>query len=113
MYGWPRGPDGTPQELFETPRSIPFVGYFSARRGNEKRPGRDRDRDKAVIGGHEIALGSRLCAGWTVRSNWAVRPEFNPPCHGEAGLPVTIKRIEGRRPHKICAADFKTAPKSK
>ena len=94
---------GTPQELFETPQHT-FVGYFI---GSPGRNGLDGTvtGDKAVIGGHEIDLGHGF-APLDGKVELGVRPEFTRLATGEAGLPVTIKRIEDVGRHKIVRADF-------
>jgi len=94
---------GTPQELFETPQHT-FVGYFIGSPGMNVLDATVTG-DKAVIGGHEIALGHGF-APLDVKVELGVRPEFTRLATGEAGLPVTIKRIEDVGRHKIVRADF-------
>jgi glycerol transport system ATP-binding protein len=78
---------GTPQELFETPQHT-FVGYFIGSPGMN-----------VIDLGHGFApLDGKVELG--------VRPEFTRLATGEAGLPVTIKRIEDVGRHKIVRADF-------
>jgi len=94
---------GTPQELFETPQHT-FVGYFIGSPGMNVLDA-TVTRDKAVIGGHEIDLGHGF-APLDGKVELGVRPEFTRLATGEAGLPVTIKRIEDVGRHKIVRADF-------
>ena len=94
---------GTPQELFETPQHT-FVGYFIGSPGMNVLDATVTG-DKAVIGGHEIALGHGF-APLDGKVELGVRPEFTRLATGEAGLPVTIKRIEDVGRHKIVRADF-------
>ena len=94
---------GTPQELFETPQHT-FVGYFIGSPGMNVLDATVTG-DKAVIGGHEIDLGHGF-APLDGKVELGVRPEFTRLATGEAGLPVTIKRIEDVGRHKIVRADF-------
>ena len=94
---------GTPQELFETPQHT-FVGYFIGSPGMNVLDATVTG-DKAVIGGHEIDLGQGF-APLDGKVELGVRPEFTRLATGEAGLPVTIKRIEDVGRHKIVRADF-------
>ena len=94
---------GTPQELFETPQHT-FVGYFIGSPGMNVLDATVTG-DKAVIGGHEIDL-SHGFAPLDGKVELGVRPEFTRLATGEAGLPVTIKRIEDVGRHKIVRADF-------
>ncbi len=94
---------GTPQELFETPQHT-FVGYFIGSPGMNVLDATVTG-DKAVIGGHEIALGHGF-APLDGKVELGVRPEFTRLATGAAGLPVTIKRIEDVGRHKIVRADF-------
>ena len=94
---------GTPQELFETPQHT-FVGYFIGSPGMNVLDATVTG-DKAVIGGHEIDLGQGF-APLDGKVELGVRPEFTRLATGEAGLPVTIKRIEDVGRHKIVCADF-------
>ena len=94
---------GTPQELFETPQHT-FVGYFIGSPGMNVLDATVTG-DKAVIGGHEIDLGHGFAA-LDGKVELGVRPEFTRLATGEAGLPVTIKRIEDVGRHKIVRADF-------
>ena len=61
--------------------------------------------DKAVIGGTQIALGKGFGSPQG-KVELGVRPEFTSLSAGEAGLPVTIKRVEDVGRHKIVRADF-------
>jgi len=94
---------GTPQELFETPQHT-FVGYFIGSPGMNVLDATVTG-DKAVIGGHQIDLGHGF-APLDGKVELGVRPEFTRLATGEAGLPVTIKRIEDVGRHKIVRADF-------
>ena len=94
---------GTPQELFETPQHT-FVGYFIGSPGMNVLDATVTG-DKAVIGGHEIDLGHGF-APLDGKVELGVRPEFTRLATGEAGLPVTIKRIEDVGRRKIVRADF-------
>lgn len=94
---------GTPQELFETPQHT-FVGYFIGSPGMNVLDATVTG-DKAVIGGQEIDLGHGF-APLDGKVELGVRPEFTRLATGEAGLPVTIKRIEDVGRHKIVRADF-------
>ncbi|HCT34570.1 MAG TPA: ABC transporter ATP-binding protein, partial [Sulfitobacter sp.] len=81
-----------------------FVGYFIGSPGMNVLDATVTG-DKAVIGGHEIALGHGF-APLDGKVELGVRPEFTRLATGEAGLPVTIKRIEDVGRHKIVRADF-------
>ena len=94
---------GTPQELFETPQHT-FVGYFIGSPGMNVLDATVTG-DKAVIGGHQIDLGHGF-APLDGKVELGVRHEFTRLATGEAGLPVTIKRIEDVGRHKIVRADF-------
>ena len=94
---------GTPQELFETPEHT-FVGYFIGSPGMNVMDAQVSG-DKAVVGGTEISLGKAFGtpAG---KVELGVRPEFISLSAGEAGLPVSIKRVEDVGRHKIVRADL-------
>lgn len=94
---------GTPQELFETPEHT-FVGYFIGSPGMNVMDAQVSG-DKAIVGGTEISLGKAFGtpAG---KVELGVRPEFISLSAGEAGLPVTIKRVEDVGRHKIVRADL-------
>lgn len=94
---------GTPQELFETPQHT-FVGYFIGSPGMNVLDAKVRG-NTAVIAGHEIALGKGYGA-LLGKTELGVRPEFVSLASGDAGLPVTIKRVEDVGRHKIVRADF-------
>ena len=94
---------GTPQELFETPEHT-FVGYFIGSPGMNVLAA-DVQGDTAVIGGTQIALGKGYGRP-TGPVELGVRPEFTSLSAGDAGLPVTIKRVEDVGRHKIVRADF-------
>jgi glycerol transport system ATP-binding protein len=94
---------GTPQDLFETPEHT-FVGYFIGSPGMNLLAA-EVSGDTAVVGGTQIALGKSYGApSGTVELG--VRPEFTSLSAGDAGLPVTIKRVEDVGRHKIVRADF-------
>jgi len=94
---------GTPQELFETPEHT-FVGYFIGSPGMNVLAA-DVQGDTAFIGGTQIALG-RGFGRPAGNVELGVRPEFTSLSAGDAGLPVTIKRVEDVGRHKIVRADF-------
>lgn len=91
---------GTPQELFEAPAHT-FVGYFIGSPGMNFLPV-VVEGDHAVIGGHQIALGSDygvLEGGIEL----GIRPEFLKLTSGE-GLPIQINRIQDVGRQKVVNA---------
>jgi glycerol transport system ATP-binding protein len=94
---------GTPQELFETPEHT-FVGYFIGSPGMNVLDAQITG-DTAVLGGTQISLGKGF-APQTGKTELGVRPEFTSLQSGDAGLPVTITRVEDVGRHKIVRADF-------
>ena len=98
---------GTPQELFEKPAHT-FVGYFIGSPGMNVLAA-DVQGDTATIGGTQIALGADFGSP-KGKIELGVRPEFTSLSVGEAGLPVTIKRVEDVGRHKIVRAEFEGTP---
>jgi glycerol transport system ATP-binding protein len=98
---------GTPQELFETPAHT-FVGYFIGSPGMNVLAA-DVQGDTAVVGGTQIALGAGFGSP-KGKVELGIRPEFTSLSTGDAGLPVTIKRVEDVGRHKIVRADFNGTP---
>jgi glycerol transport system ATP-binding protein len=94
---------GTPQQLFEQPEHT-FVGYFIGSPGMNVLAAQV-DGNKAVLEGNEISLGKGFDA-LSGKVELGVRPEFTSLSAGDAGLPVTVKRVEDVGRHKIVRADF-------
>ncbi|MGJ8623040.1 MAG: ABC transporter ATP-binding protein [Yoonia sp.] len=94
---------GTPQELFERPEHT-FVGYFIGSPGMNVLDA-TIEGDTAVVAGTQIPLGQSFGAP-SGKIEIGVRPEFTSLSDGDAGLPVTIKRVEDVGRHKIVRADF-------
>jgi glycerol transport system ATP-binding protein len=69
----------------------------------------DVQGETAIIGGTLIALGAGFGSP-KGKVELGVRPEFTSLSAGEAGLPVTIKRVEDVGRHKIVRADFQGTP---
>ncbi|KIN61986.1 ABC sugar (Glycerol) transporter, ATPase subunit [Sulfitobacter noctilucicola] len=94
---------GTPQELFERPEHT-FVGYFIGSPGMNVLEA-EVEGGTAIIAGTPVALG-RDFGTPSGKVEVGVRPEFTALASGDAGLPVTIKRVEDVGRHKIVRADF-------
>ncbi|MCK0168569.1 ABC transporter ATP-binding protein [Jannaschia sp. S6380] len=94
---------GTPEELFERPEHT-FVGYFIGSPGMNLLDAEVRG-DRATVGGHDVSLG-RGYGTPSGRVQLGVRPEYARLVSGEAGLPVTVKRVEDVGRHKIVRTDF-------
>jgi len=94
---------GTPQELFERPEHT-FVGYFIGSPGMNVLSA-DVHNTKAIIGDTQIELGRGFGAP-SGKVELGVRPEFTSLSADDAGLPVTIKRVEDVGRHKIIRADY-------
>jgi len=112
MYAWRVVQMGTPQEGCARHRSIPFGGHIFIGSPGMNVLDATVTATRPLFVRHEIALGFHgLCAALDGKVELGVRPEFTRLCHGEAGLPVTIKRIEdvGRQQDR-CALTL-TAPK--
>lgn len=94
---------GTPQQLFETPEHT-FVGYFIGSPGMNVLSA-NVSGTTAVLEGTEIAL-THAFGTPSGKVELGVRPEFTTLQSGDAGLPVTIKRVEDVGRHKIIRTDF-------
>ncbi|WP_145109524.1 ABC transporter ATP-binding protein [Cereibacter sediminicola] len=87
---------GTPEELFETPGHT-FVGYFIGSPGMNLFEA-EVSGDMARVMGHPVPLGATYPpTGGRVQIG--IRPEF--VSLADAGLPVTIRRVEDVGRHRI------------
>jgi glycerol transport system ATP-binding protein len=93
---------GTPEELFETPAHT-FVGYFIGSPGMNLMEAQV-EGDSAKVQGNVVSLGTSY-APHKGRIQIGIRPEY---CSltDEAGLPVTIRRIEDVGRHRIIRAEL-------
>jgi glycerol transport system ATP-binding protein len=94
---------GTPRELFERPAHT-FVGYFIGSPGMNVLPARVAGAS-AFVGGHEIPLGRSFSDLGGGEVSLGIRPEFTSLTDGDAGLAVTIRRVEDVGSHKVVRAD--------
>ena len=87
---------GTPMDLFERPAHT-FVGYFIGSPGMNLMEAKISG-DRALVGGHEIALPANFADHPAGQTKIGIRPEFVELNDAE-GIPVLITRIEdlGRR----------------
>ncbi|TFL19379.1 ABC transporter ATP-binding protein [Jannaschia formosa] len=97
---------GTPQELFERPEHT-FVGYFIGSPGMNVLEAQV-EGDRAVIDGHEIALGQGFGRP-SGKVELGVRPEFTRLV-ASGGLPASIRRVEDVGRHKIVRAEVLGRP---
>ncbi|MDT8858137.1 ABC transporter ATP-binding protein [Paracoccaceae bacterium Fryx2] len=88
---------GTPEELFETPAHT-FVGYFIGSPGMNLLDA-EIDGSRAIVQGHSVPLGATYAAQ-KGRTQIGIRPEF-ASLTDEAGLPITLRRIEDVGRHRI------------
>ncbi|MEM1432031.1 MAG: ABC transporter ATP-binding protein [Pseudomonadota bacterium] len=93
---------GTPQDLFERPAHT-FVGYFIGSPGMNVIAAQVKG-DRAVVDGTEIELGAGYGA-LSGKTEIGVRPEF-ASLSADAGVPVTIRRVEDVGRHRIVRADL-------
>ena len=98
---------GTPEELFETPEHT-FVGFFIGSPGMNLLEA-EVAGSTALCAGHRVPLAGSY-RPQTGRVRIGVRPEFVTLGRGDAGLPVTIRRIEDVGRHQILRADFAGQP---
>ncbi len=98
---------GTPEDLFDTPEHT-FVGYFIGSPGMNVIDA-DVSGSMAHCAGHAVPLGGSYKA-LKGRVQIGIRPEFVTLASGDAGLPVTIKRIEDVGRHQILRAEFAGKP---
>ena len=96
---------GTPEELFETPAHT-FVGYFIGSPGMNLFDA-EVSGATARLQGAEVALGASY-APIKGRSQIGIRPEY--VVLGDAGLPVTVKRVEDVGRHRIVRAELMGQP---
>jgi glycerol transport system ATP-binding protein len=94
---------GSPQELFERPAHT-FVGFFIGSPGMNVIPA-EVEGDRARVGGQAVALGARYGRP-DGKVELGVRPEFVRLTADEAGLPVTIRRVEDVGRHRIVRAEL-------
>src|SRR6056297_1161680 len=92
---------GTPEELFERPEHT-FVGYFIGSPGMNLLDA-EVSGEVARVGGHEVPLGAAYDPPGG-RVQIGVRPEF--VTLGDAGLPVTVTRVEDVGRHRIARLEF-------
>jgi glycerol transport system ATP-binding protein len=98
---------GTPEDLFDRPAHT-FVGYFIGSPGMNLLEA-EIHGDVARLGGHTIPLG----ADYGQRRSGAqigIRPEYVTFTDEEAGLPVTVSRVEDVGRHRVVRASFEGAP---
>lgn len=92
---------GTPEALFERPEHT-FVGYFIGSPGMNIAPC-TLNGNRAVVEGHEIKLAQTYKEqNASAKIEIGIRPEYlnlAPP--SEAGLPVTILKVDDIGRHKI------------
>jgi glycerol transport system ATP-binding protein len=91
---------GTPKDLFEKPEHT-FVGYFIGSPGMNIVPC-ELKGDRALVHGHEIALGRRYSSPTSNNIKLGVRPEhlfLNTP--DREGLPVKILNVDDIGRYKI------------
>ena len=93
---------GTPEDLFERPEHT-FVGYFIGSPGMNVLPA-EVNGIKAVVNGAEVPLGRGFSNVPEGRVSIGCRPEHTNVVADEAGLPVTIERVEDIGRHKIVRA---------
>ncbi len=93
---------GTPQELFDTPQHT-FVGYFIGSPGMNVIPA-EVAGDRAMVHGTQVDLGKGYDA-LSGKVEIGVRPEFVTLTE-DAGLPVTVRRVEDVGRHKIVRAEL-------
>lgn len=98
---------GTPEELFETPAHT-FVGYFIGSPGMNLFDA-EISGSHARVEGLSVPLGAAYGAT-TGRTQIGIRPEYVRL--GDAGLPVTVKRIEDVGRHRIVRAELAGKPLS-
>ena len=94
---------GTPTELFERPAHT-FVGYFIGSPGMNVLDARVEGR-RALVGGGEVTLAQDYGAP-AGKVEIGVRPEYVRLVAGDAGLPVTVRRVEDVGRHKIVRAEM-------
>lgn len=88
---------GTPEDLFETPAHT-FVGYFIGSPGMNLLEARVNGKT-ALVQGAEVPLGATY-APVSGRTQIGIRPEYCA-LSAEAGLPITIRRVEDVGRHRI------------
>lgn len=94
---------GTPEELFKKPAHT-FVGYFIGSPGMNLFEAEVKG-NTATVAGHVIKLNDSYPT-LQGRVQLGVRPEFVYLTDSEAGLPVTIKRLEDVGRHQIVRLEF-------
>lgn len=98
---------GTPQQLFERPAHT-FVGYFIGSPGMNVLDARV-EGNCATVGGRSIPLAQGYDVVVGEKVEIGVRPEFvrllSKADAGDAGLPVTVKRIEDIGRYRIARTD--------
>ncbi len=92
---------GTPQELFETPAHT-FVGYFIGSPGMNFLEARVSGDRATLADGSVVSLGGRYAA---VAGQIGIRPE-HAVLTDEAGLPVTVRRVEDVGRHRLVRAEL-------
>ncbi|MEH7828471.1 ABC transporter ATP-binding protein [Gemmobacter denitrificans] len=94
---------GTPEELFEAPAHT-FVGYFIGSPGMNFLDAKIEGTRALVQGGAVVELGAAY-GPMTGRTQIGIRPE-HALLTDEAGLPLTIRRVEDVGRHRIIRADL-------
>lgn len=98
---------GTPEELFDTPEHT-FVGYFIGSPGMNLIEA-EVSGNTAHCAGHAVPLGGSY-KPLQGRVQIGIRPEFVTLASGDAGLPITIRRVEDVGRHQILRAEFAGKP---
>jgi glycerol transport system ATP-binding protein len=96
---------GTPEELFETPAHT-FVGYFIGSPGMNLFDAEIRGPE-AQLNGMSVPLGAAY-APTVGRTQIGIRPDY--VVLSDAGLPVTVKRVEDVGRHRIVRAELAGQP---
>jgi glycerol transport system ATP-binding protein len=96
---------GTPEDLFETPEHT-FVGYFIGSPGMNLFDA-EIAGSEARLDGLSVPLGAAYGAQ-TGRTQIGIRPEYVRL--GDAGLPITVKRVEDVGRHRIVRAELAGKP---
>jgi glycerol transport system ATP-binding protein len=97
---------GTPAELFERPKHT-FVGYFIGSPGMNLLPV-ELDGRRARLGGQAIELPQAPGQAPSGAIELGIRPEFIRL--GDAGMPVSISKVEDIGRHKVVRASLDGHP---